>query len=115
MKPIALSAGRAADAAASPPSPADLTADVMLAAVLDALAVGMFWKDRGSRILGCNQKFAEDCGFAGPADIIGKTNFDFFPKAQADAYRADDLDVINSGEPKLGMEESLLLPTGELT
>ena len=92
---------------------ADLTADVMLSAVLDVLSVGMFWKDRDSRILGCNQKFAEDSGFSSPAEIVGKTNFDFYPKAQADAYRADDLEVINSGQPKLGIEEPLLLPTGE--
>lgn len=99
--------------ASKPPLPADLTADLMLAAVLDALSVAMFWKDRESRILGCNQKFAEDSGVASPADIIGKTNFDFYPKAQADAYRADDLEVITSGVPKLGIEEPLLLPSGE--
>jgi diguanylate cyclase (GGDEF)-like protein/PAS domain S-box-containing protein len=101
------------EAAASPPPSTDLTAEAMLAAVLDALSVGMFWKDRESRILGCNQKFAEDSGGTRPEDIIGKTNFDFYPKEQADAYRADDLEVINSGQPKLGIEEPLLLPSGE--
>jgi diguanylate cyclase (GGDEF)-like protein/PAS domain S-box-containing protein len=115
MKPsLALTADCAPDMEASElPSSSNLTADLMLTAVLDALSVGMFWKDRESRILGCNQKFAEDSGAAGPDDIIGKTNFDFYPKAQADAYRADDLEVMNSGLPKLGIEEPLLLATGE--
>src|ERR1041384_627393 len=96
--PIVPASDRAVNPAASLPTSADLTADVMLSAVLDVLAVGMFWKDRESRILGCNQRFAEDSGFSSPEEIIGKTNFDFYPKAQADAYRADDLEVINGGQ-----------------
>jgi len=112
-QPPVLPSGVEANTKAPQPSSTDLTAELMLAAVLDVLSVGMFWKDRESRILGCNQKFAEDSGFASPGEIIGKTNFDFYPKAQADAYRADDLEVINSGQPKLGIEEPLLLPTGD--
>jgi diguanylate cyclase (GGDEF)-like protein/PAS domain S-box-containing protein len=92
---------------------ADVTAAVILNTLLDAKSAGVFWKDRESRILGCNQKFAEDSGAKTPADLIGKTNFEFYPKAQAEAYRTDDLEVINSGVPKLGIEEPLLLPTGE--
>ena len=85
----------------------------MLTTLLDALSAGMFWKDRESRILGCNQKFADDSGCADPADMVGKTNFDFYPRAQAEAYRADDLEVITTGLSKLGIEEPLLLATGE--
>lgn len=91
----------------------DLPAKPMLDLVLDALPVGLFWKDLDSRILGCNQKFADDSGVASPADLIGKTNFDFYPPEQAEAYRADDLEVISTGVSKLGFEEPLLLATGE--
>jgi diguanylate cyclase (GGDEF)-like protein/PAS domain S-box-containing protein len=81
--------------------------------VLDALPVGLFWKDRDSIILGCNRKFAEDSGVSDPADMVGTTNLDFYPPAQAEAYRTDDLEVITTGRSKLGIEESLLLATGE--
>jgi len=91
----------------------DVPADLMLTALLDALSIGMFWKDRESRILGCNKKFVDDSGAASSADLIGKTNFDLYPAAQAEAYRADDLEVINTGLPKLGIDEPLLLATGE--
>lgn len=84
----------------------------MLTVVLDALPAGLFWKDKDSRILGCNQKFADDSGVASPAELIGKTNFDFYPPEQAEAYRIDDLEVMNSGRSKLGIEESLLLASG---
>lgn len=93
---------------------ADVTSAVILNALLDANSAGLFWKDRESRILGCNQKFAEDSGVGAPAELIGKTNFDFHPKEQAEACRADDLEVINTGVPKLGIEEPLLLATGEI-
>jgi PAS domain S-box-containing protein len=91
----------------------DLNAKLMLTMVLDALPVGLFWKDRDSIILGCNRKFAEDSGVSDPADMVGKTNLDFYAPAQAEAYRADDLEVITTGRYKLGIEESLLLATGE--
>jgi len=91
----------------------NIPADLMLTTLNDALSIGMLWKDRDSRILGCNQKFAEDSGVANPADMIGKTNFDRYPKAQAEAYRADDLEVINTGLSRLGIEEALLLASGE--
>ena len=93
--------------------PADLSPEQMLELVLNALPVDLFWKDRDSRILGCYQKFADDSGVVRPADLVGKTNFDFYPIDEAEAYRADDLDVINTGLPKLGIEEPLLLPNGE--
>jgi diguanylate cyclase (GGDEF)-like protein/PAS domain S-box-containing protein len=91
----------------------DLPAKLMLDSVLDALPIGLFWKDRDSVILGCNRKFAEDSGAADPADMIGKTNFDFYPPAEAEAYRIDDLEVITTGKSKLAIEEPLLLATGE--
>ena len=45
--------------------------------------------------------------------MVGKTNFDFYPPAQAEAYRADDLEVITTERAKLDIEESLLLSTGQ--
>src|SRR5664279_1916561 len=94
---------------------ANVAAAVILHTLMDAKSAGIFWKDRESRILGCNQKFANDSGVKAPADLFGKTNFDAYPKAQAEAYRADDLEVIITGIPKVGIEEPLLLPTGETT
>ncbi len=93
--------------------PTNLSPEMMLDLVLNALPVGLFWKDRDSRILGCNKKFAEDSGVTDPADLFGKTNFDLYPAEEAEFYRADDLEVITTGLPKLGIEEPLLLATGE--
>jgi PAS domain S-box-containing protein len=94
--------------------PHNIPAKMMLAMVLDALPVRMFWKDRQSRFLGCNQHFANDAGALHPSDLVGKTDYDFYPWDQADAFRADDAAVIRDGRPRLAIEESLTLASGEV-
>lgn len=48
----------------------------------------------------------EHCGVKTEADAIGKTDHDFFSKPRADAYRADDLAVMESGEPLIKRVEA---------
>lgn len=81
---------------------------------LAALPVRVFWKDRDSRFLGCNQLFADDAGIADPSTFVGKSDYYFFNTDQAAAFRADDLAVMEIGRAKLGIEERLTLTTGEV-
>ena len=46
----------------------------MLQLVLDHIPQHVFWKDRDSVYLGCNQNFAGAAGFESPEDLIGKTD-----------------------------------------
>ena len=74
----------------------------------------IFWKDRNSAYLGCNSALANSVGLKSSADIIGKTDYDLpTAKEQSDAYRADDLLVMESGLPKLNIEEYQTLADGE--
>jgi PAS domain S-box-containing protein len=91
----------------------NLSAETMLIAVLDAIPGGVFWKDRESRLLGCNQKFLYDSGAACTANIIGKTNFESYEPEQAAAYRAADIEVMTTGRAKVGINEQLKLASGE--
>jgi PAS domain S-box-containing protein len=85
-----------------------------LQTVLDAFPMAVFWKDRDSVMLGCNQLFAQLSGFESPLAAIGKTNFDFgYTEAEALSYLADDHQVMESGTGKLGIEETITLSTGE--
>jgi diguanylate cyclase (GGDEF)-like protein/PAS domain S-box-containing protein len=77
----------------------------MLRLVLDNIPAGVFWKDRDGRYLGCNQLFAGDAGLKVPGEIIGKTDNDVAWREQAERYRADDREVMESGRPKLHYEE----------
>jgi PAS domain S-box-containing protein len=47
-----------------------------------------------------------------PEEIIGKTDFDFYPKELAEKYRADDVFVIENNSPFECVEENVL-PNGE--
>ena len=75
--------------------------------VLDTFPLSVFWKDRNLVFLGCNQNFLRDAGLTSVADIIGKTDYDMpWGQAGADAYRADDQQVIDSDTAKLGIVET---------
>ncbi|MCC7411715.1 MAG: PAS domain S-box protein [Gammaproteobacteria bacterium] len=84
----------------------------LLQAVVDNVPVRIFWKDRDLRYLGCNIQFAIDAGYSRPEELIGKTDFDMGWKGQAEAYRADDKAVMDSGNPKLNYEEQQTTPDG---
>ncbi|QKQ24938.1 PAS domain S-box protein [Candidatus Reidiella endopervernicosa] len=77
----------------------------MMQSVLDTIPVRVFWKDRESVYLGCNNHFAADAGINHPKDIIGKTDLELPWPEQAELYRADDAITISSEESKLNYEE----------
>ncbi|MGF1521850.1 MAG: PAS domain S-box protein [Leptolyngbyaceae cyanobacterium] len=82
--------------------------------VLDTVPLPVFWKDQNSVILGCNQRLVEVLGLQSPDEIIGKGDFACAStEIQTQAYDVDDQWVMASGEAKLGIEETLTLPTGE--
>jgi PAS domain S-box-containing protein len=47
-----------------------------------------------------NESFSLSCGFSSANDLIGKTDLDIWPKQLAEAYRADDLEVIRNRQKK---------------
>ncbi len=82
--------------------------------IINALPVRVFWKDRNLVFLGCNTVFARDAGLAHPEDIIGKTDHQMAWRAHAADYARDDREVIESGRPKLLIEEPQTTSEGEL-
>lgn len=84
----------------------------MLQLLLDTIPTRVFWKDRESIFLGCNNLFAADAGFSSADDIVGKSDYDMPWREQADSYRADDRTVMSTGEPKLGYEEPQTIADG---
>ncbi|MEM0983692.1 MAG: response regulator [Planctomycetota bacterium] len=78
----------------------------MLDSLLDRFSHYVFWKDRDHRYLGANSRFVRDAGFESVDQLIGRTDFDCaWPEAHAVAFRADDREVMESGKPKLDIEE----------
>jgi diguanylate cyclase (GGDEF)-like protein/PAS domain S-box-containing protein len=79
-------------------------------AILDNIPDIAWLKDTNSRFLACNVAFARSCGQL-PSEVLGKTDFDLFPREIAQHYRDDDAEVMRTGTHK-SIEEALVLPNG---
>jgi len=84
----------------------------ILRSVLDTIPVRVFWKDENLKYLGCNRPFAMDAGLSSPGEIVGKSDFDLVWKKDAGNFRRVDLQVIDSGVPKLQYEEQRVVADG---
>ncbi|SKA82762.1 PAS domain S-box-containing protein [Prosthecobacter debontii] len=62
--------------------------------------VSFFAKNQDFQFIAANRRFWRRFGFQSEAELIGKTDFDLFPEQLARNYRADDEDILSSGEPK---------------
>jgi len=73
----------------------------MLQLVINNTPQIVFWKDRDSVFLGCNQAFADHIGIKSLEEIVGKTDYDLpVSKKDADSYRKRDSLVMESGKPE---------------
>ena len=82
----------------------------MLQLILDNIPQRVFWKDQNSRFLGANRAFLQDTGLECIDQLIGKEDYDLAWKDLAELYRADDRQVLQSGQPKLNYEEPQTRP-----
>jgi PAS domain S-box-containing protein len=79
--------------------------------IFDSVPAMIWFKDTQNRITRLNQAAAEAMGL--PAEEIeGKSVYELNPD-EADDYYQDDLEVIDSGAPKLGIVEPLVTASGE--
>lgn len=79
----------------------------LLQYIISTIPYDVFWKDRDSVYLGCNQAFADKAGLSDPTEIVGKNDFDMpWSREESEGYRADDAEVMESGKPKLHIMES---------
>jgi PAS domain S-box-containing protein len=78
--------------------------ETRLLAILENSPTIIFLKDPKGRYLHINRQFARLFGFK-RGQILGKTDFDLFPRQQAAVFRANDRKVLRAGVA-LGFEES---------
>lgn len=81
--------------------------------VLSTIPHGIFWKDRNSVYLGCNDVFAEATGLGNSKNIVGKTDDDLpWQREEAEHYLRCDREVMEQGIPMLDIEETLTQADG---
>ncbi|MGI5860908.1 MAG: two-component system sensor histidine kinase NtrB [Myxococcales bacterium] len=71
-----------------------------LAGIIDETAHPIFVKDRQYRFVVINQAFC-DLMCAPRDEILGKTDYDFFPREEADWFRKKDADMFATGESQV--------------
>jgi two-component system sensor histidine kinase/response regulator len=67
----------------------------------------VFVKNADFVYLSASDAFARMAGFGSAAEVSGKTDYDLFPQAIADKYRADDKMVLETGKSFEGIVERL--------
>lgn len=72
--------------------------------LLESLPQNVLRKDLQGRFLFVNQNFCRALGKS-IDQIIGKTDFDFFPAELAEKYQSDDRRVVQTGQPMETVEE----------
>ncbi len=77
----------------------------LLRMLMDNLPDAIYFKDAESRFIRTNPGLARHGGLSDPAQVIGKTDFDFFTKEHAQQARADEQAIMETGEPIVGKDE----------
>jgi two-component system sensor kinase FixL len=75
--------------------------------LLENIPQRIFLKDRNSVYLSCNQNYANDLTIK-PQEIVGRTDYEFYPEELAEKYRADDKRIMQSGQAE-NIEEQYIL------
>ncbi len=82
--------------------------------VLDTIPARVFWKDTDLRFLGANRRFAQDADLESPEALIGKTDSELAWADQAERYRIDDRQVLETLTPKIGYDEPQADANGQI-
>ena len=72
---------------------------ILLRTLIDNLPDGIYIKDKSCKKVIANLADVSNMGFQKESDVLGKDDFDFFPKEIAEQFFKDDQSVIQSGIP----------------
>jgi phosphoserine phosphatase RsbU/P len=83
--------------------------------LLEHAADQIYFKDKEGRFICASRAVAEFMGVRGPADLIGKSDFDFWSEQTAREANADERHIMETGQPLIGKVERLVYPSGRVT
>jgi PAS domain S-box-containing protein len=84
----------------------------LLSTLLENLPDRIYFKDRESRFIRINHALVQLLGLAKAEDAYGMSDFDFYNREHAAEARADEVRVMESGEPLMGKVEEEILGGG---
>ena len=86
----------------------------LLRTVIENLPDCVYAKDSFARKTLANKADLKNFGLENEGQVLGKTDFDFFPHDIAAAFFADDQAVLKTGQPVINREEKVVRPDGEV-
>ena len=86
----------------------------LLRTLIDNLPDAIYAKDLDARKTMANSADLLNLGCRTEAEVIGKTDYDFFPEEIASACYFDDQEVLKSGTAILNRQEQVILKNGEV-
>jgi two-component system sensor histidine kinase/response regulator len=87
----------------------------LLLLLMENVPDGIYFKDLQSRFIRVNRGLAQHFGLSDPAEVVGKTDFDFFSEQHARQAYLDEQEVIRTGRPLVAREEAEYWPDGRVT
>jgi PAS domain S-box-containing protein len=86
----------------------------LLRTVIDNLPDAIYVMDAAARKVLANPADLRNLSCKTEAEVLGKTDFDFFPKELAERFFQDDQLVLQKGQKIINREEMAVLPNGEV-
>jgi len=83
----------------------------LLRTLIDNIPDRIYFKDDKGRFLAGNIAVAHQMGAKTPDELIGKTDFDFYPRELAQQFYADEQQIILSGQPLINREKRIVNQT----
>lgn len=83
----------------------------LLRTIVDNLPAAIYAKDRQGRKILANRKDLDNQGAKTEQEVLGKTDFDIFPRHIAEQFARDDAIVLEQGQAIIDREELLVDPS----
>ncbi len=80
----------------------------LLRTLIDNLPDLIYFKDTDGRFVVANKSVARFMGVAQPDQLLGKTDFDFYPHELASKYHKHEQNIINTARPQIDKEHLCL-------
>ena len=80
----------------------------LLRALLENIPDRIYFKDVKSRFLRVSSSMARRLGLKDAMEVVGKTDFDYYPKVLANEFFADEQRIIGTGQPLINKLERLI-------
>ncbi|MBI3229728.1 MAG: PAS domain S-box protein [Burkholderiales bacterium] len=81
---------------------------ILLRTLVEHCPFRIYAKDVDSRFIFANQEVARVMGASRSEDLIGRNDFDFYPKELAQKYYNDEQALLRSENPMIGIEEPVI-------